>query len=260
MKRVIICFTAIMLAIPLMISGCSNELEYISDGDFKYHYMEDKDSYAVIGTTEQGKGKDVLYFPAYYGEKLVTQMGFAREEGYMGVANHYWIGVNDITATKLYFPYTLEEGYYPNILIPEERSGQIYFANCNEQFLHSAVRLANHNMNTSYYVTPSAYNYIIDNVNDYGNVNKANVSFLFNYNNAPNEGYFFINNFDNGSIIKPTPYDPRRDGYAFDGWYKEPECVNIWDFDKDTLPEQKLDEEDREIYQETRLYAKWTTP
>ena len=105
-------------------------LEYISDGDFKYHYMEDKDSYAVIGTTEQGKGKDVLYCPAYYWEKLVTQMGFARED--MGVANFYRIGVNDITATKLYFPYSVEEGYYTNILIPKERSGQIYFANCNE--------------------------------------------------------------------------------------------------------------------------------
>ena len=52
------------------------------------------------------------------------------------------------------------------------------------------------------------------------------------------------------------PY-PQREGYEFGGWFKEPECQNIWDFGKDTLPQQKLDEEGKEIYQETRLYAKW---
>lgn len=234
-------------------------LEYISDGDFKYHYMEDKDSYAVIGTTEQGKGKDVLYCHAYYGEKLVTQMGFARED--MGVANFYWIGVNDITATKLYFPYSVEEGYYTNILIPKEKNGQIYFSNCNKNFLESAVLMAGGH-GIKYYVTPSAYDYIVNHIKingleTNGDVNRANTSYLFNYDNAPNEGYFFINNFDNGVLIQPTPYEPRRNGYVFDGWYKEPECVSIWDFDKDALPEQKTDEEGKEVYQETQLYAKW---
>ncbi len=48
-----------------------------------------------------------------------------------------------------------------------------------------------------------------------------------------------------------------RDGYAFDGWYKEPECMNRWDFDADTLPEVKYTDDEEEIYQETKLYAKW---
>jgi len=40
----------------------------------------------------------------------------------------------------------------------------------------------------------------------------------------------------------PTP----RDGYTFGGWYKEPACTNIWNFNNDTVS-----------YSMT-LYAKWT--
>ena len=53
------------------------------------------------------------------------------------------------------------------------------------------------------------------------------------------------------------PPIPERDGYAFDGWYKESECVNIWDFETDALPQARVDDQGQEIYQETKLYAKW---
>lgn len=219
MKKVFIWVIAGLLAIPLMLSVCSNELKYISDGDFKYYYMEDKDSYAVIGTTPQGKEKDVLYFPAYYEDKLVTHMGYIRSAGFgFGGSEMYWIGPEDITAKKVYFPYTVEEKYFTNVIFLGENSWQIYFANCNEKFLNSAVRLANHGMSINYYVTPTAYEYIIDNVIDYGNVNIANVSFLFNYEDAPNEGYFFIDNYDADVLIQPTPYEPSvKDIYSAAG-------------------------------------------
>ena len=48
-----------------------------------------------------------------------------------------------------------------------------------------------------------------------------------------------------------------REGYEFDGWYKESECINAWDYEADALPEVQIDEEGQEVYQETRLYAKW---
>jgi hypothetical protein len=51
----------------------------------------------------------------------------------------------------------------------------------------------------------------------------------------------------------------------FDGWYKEEECINKWDFDIDILPDVKYDTvsegmyagQEREVYQETIIYAKW---
>lgn len=52
-----------------------------------------------------------------------------------------------------------------------------------------------------------------------------------------------------------------RESYTFGGWYKETECINEWDFDSNTLPEEKFefDEDGRKqiAYQETKLYAKW---
>ena len=51
------------------------------------------------------------------------------------------------------------------------------------------------------------------------------------------------------------------EGYTFGGWYKEPECINEWDFGTDVLPEERteINEEGEEevVYQETKLYAKW---
>ena len=46
-------------------------------------------------------------------------------------------------------------------------------------------------------------------------------------------------------------------GNTFGGWYKEPECINEWNFETDTLPQAQYGEEGKELYQETKLYAKW---
>ena len=85
----------------------------------------------------------------------------------------------------------------------------------------------------------------------------ANVSYYYNYDDAPNDGYYWIDNCEYGETIEYIPEQPIRDGCTFDGWYKEPECINEWNFETDTLPQTKRDEEGKELYQETKLYAKW---
>lgn len=85
----------------------------------------------------------------------------------------------------------------------------------------------------------------------------ANVSYFYNFDIEENYGYYWIDDWGYGAKIEFIPPEPERKGYTFGGWYKEPECINIWSFENDTLPEQKKDEEGREVYQETRLYAKW---
>ena len=91
----------------------------------------------------------------------------------------------------------------------------------------------------------------------YIKVCKANTSYMFNYDNSPNDDYFFIRDYEYGVAIENTPYEPIREGYTFEGWYKEPECINAWDFETDTLPETLYNENNEEVYQETKLYAKW---
>ena len=52
---------------------------------------------------------------------------------------------------------------------------------------------------------------------------------------------------------------PTRDGYSFTGWYKEPECINIFDVENQIMPGKNYenDENNRrsEIITPLRLYA-----
>ncbi len=84
----------------------------------------------------------------------------------------------------------------------------------------------------------------------------ANIAFFFNYEFNPNEGYFFVDILEESGKITKPPYDPKREGFTFEGWYKDPECVNEWDFDTDEVV-ITFDEEGNRIYEEIKLYAKW---
>lgn len=44
----------------------------------------------------------------------------------------------------------------------------------------------------------------------------------------------------------PRPENPEKEGYYFAGWYKDIDCIEKWDFDKDVVDEN------------TTLYAKWS--
>lgn len=48
-------------------------------------------------------------------------------------------------------------------------------------------------------------------------------------------------------LTVPNP-EPTKNNYIFDGWYKEPECINKWDFSADTITNN------------ITLYAKWAEP
>ena len=164
-----------------------------------------------------------------------------------------------------------------------ERPKYCFFVGCKENYVN-AIKLStdgNYNYDYDYfggslgnYVTKKMYqskkelygqdynlieicNYKFYMEQDKSFIQIANTSYMFNYEGEPNEGYFFINDFERGRLIEDTPYEPRREGYTFAGWYKEPECVNAWDFTKDTLPAAEYDEEGNLLFVETKLYAKW---
>jgi len=86
----------------------------------------------------------------------------------------------------------------------------------------------------------------------------ADIQCIYNYEGATNDGYFWIDDIENGEKIEIMPDTPVREGYTFNGWYKEAACENKWDFETDTVTKQEISENEK--YPDnyvTYLYAKW---
>lgn len=58
----------------------------------------------------------------------------------------------------------------------------------------------------------------------------ANIEFLYNYENAPNYGCYWIDDLETGETLAYMPPNPTREGYTFDGWYADSECTIEYDF------------------------------
>ena len=279
MKKMIKRIGAIALSCMTMfcITSCKLEDAFIEDGDFIYYnlktsYMKE-DGYAIVGSTEQGKEyKEDVYVPAYFKGKEVTRTSFTEYGAYGGVKS-YALAVN---CKNLYFNYIQN---YPTFAGTAE---YIFTPESRERMSSSMDTLAVRPITGVLYISKIAYNYFknlaltsanaesVNEINGYilhrvieSNgieyyITTANISYMFNYKDSPNNDYFFINNFESEGLIEDTPYEPIRKGYTFAGWYKEPECENIWNFEEDRLPKFEYDSEGYITnFVETKLYAKW---
>lgn len=288
MKRITASIMAMILeGISIFgISGCYTIVDFKNDfiweGDFAYHEMSDE-NYSVLDLTEQGKQKSVLYIPAYFRDGIVT----CTVEVHFGEADEVGYSLNVGHKEKVYFPFG-HRGYaasnimhfcYGNVDLE-------FYANSSEYYLDYIINHARPwgvgQSIKKYYISSGLYIILNQKLSSYQTeyplitfsvensytiiaqeketkslIYAANTSYIFNYEGEPNEGYFFINDFERGGLIEDTPYEPRREGYAFAGWYKEPECANAWDFTKDTLHAAEYDEEGNLLFVETKLYAKW---
>ena len=213
----------------------------------------------IMGLSEEGKQKEVVIIPKYIDEVIVEALG-------VGITHSGVIGEweeNEILK-KVYFPYPLDT--------------TLVFSKCKNLNRiifnwHYSDRYIGDN---PVYVSSYHYNSEKDVTNCFkdggsGYVHFANVSYFYNYDNAPNDNYYWIDDYDYGEKIDVIPPVPTRAGYTFGGWYKESECINKWNFEIDTLPtvrytdvipehqlrNSSVIDNDYRVYQETKLYAKW---
>ena len=239
---------AILMATTLMLSACSGCVRNEEWGYFTVKFYDDRETAYITGLTELGKQQRFLVIPEEIdgvkvytiGERPLLQMWSS-------------LGSADICSDKLekiYIPFSISiiSGSFrnsPNLIKVFSITGEFVSG------LEAPAR--------NYY-TNLAY------LNDLTNaaqqiISRANVSYFYNYNIEENYGYYWIDDCDYGSKIEFIPPEPERKGYTFGGWYKEPECINKWNFETDVLPEERtgINEEGEEevVYQETKLYAKW---
>ena len=212
----------------------------------------------ICGLSEAGMQKESVAIPEYIEGLKVEELGKSIE--FLGTRGEWQ-----------------ENSILRKVYICHDVNINAVFSKCNnleciiilrnymdECYTYKPVYLTSHNYDSEKDII-SAY------INSYGDSHFANVSYFYNYENAPNDNYYWIDDYEYGEKIEFVPPVPTRDGYTFGGWYKESECINAWDFGEDTLPEVKYtdvipyhqlrnDEKkntDYRIYQETKLYAKW---
>ena len=269
-KRLI--FLIITLLLIISLTSCNKGLKERTEGDFKYVIKSNDKSY-ITGFSDTGKEKKSLYMPETLGGKQVYGFGYYHKNK-IGPAYNYYDDF-DGKVKKLYFNENTwnqincgyrfrSPGNLKSVLLVFENIidvNEIYISwrqsyNCcisYESFVNSG--------NLKLWNIDRGYPYLIEEYsNSYYYMQIGNINFLYNYENSPYNGIYHFDSVDN-DIVDYIPADPIREGYKFIGWYKEKECINLWDFNNDKCGDliyaKDIDDIDNYEYSGINLYAKW---
>lgn len=249
MKRIFIVILS-LLSIAVF-SGCSNEYypEYDS-GYFRYALKtegEKKEAY-LVELTESGAEQKYLIYPSEIDGVEVCGIGYRHN-----------LAVTVGEDVCQFGSQNLQKIYFPTMPKYEECSSS------NANFSHNALAVYWH-LDTEgkrMYTVGGAvfgYNYVENDfwMKDYLNAFIANVSYMYNYEGSPDDGYYWVDSYD-CSLIDFIPPEPTREGYAFVGWYKDEACTMEWDFASDLTGEDIVYDSNKtyNTYGGIYLYAKW---
>lgn len=263
MKRKVFLFIVIAFIFIFFTVSCVENDEYMVSGDFIYEIVKavnknsdrcnnhessnlDNSFVRIMGLSEIGKEKEIIIVPQFINGIEVKEFGkqFYTMEGCWESDNLRKVFITNLP-NKL-----LDIFECPNLVSVIILTNEIPHENRIDPDVY---------ISSYYHVEGDIWNHTIITEYREGAVGCycANVSYYYNYNDAPNCGYYWLDNYNYGSLITYIPINPTREGYIFDGWYKEPECINIWNFDNDKLPNAIINNNNENAYQETKLYAKW---
>ena len=284
----ITCFIILIInifGICLLQTGCEGlEYQQITIGDYVYAVNEETNSYLIVNLSEIGKQKEILILSTIVNEKnvLCGRIG--------GVYTAYKrVSSKFITSNmkKLLIENLLNKNKQESYEILDVTSYIEYEdkKNYNKEFKliinccdFSCIKIAKTNYKNINYMRMKLFNENIFETIDYlknvlgedynferdiNYLRPANVEFHWNYENSPQEDYYWIDDIENGELIEEIPPIPEREGYTFSGWYTEKECINEFSF---STPISKMDIDWEELLNSrqqvpdeyvTSLYAKW---
>ena len=219
-----------------------NGIEYVRS-DYSDNY-----TYFACGIALKAREEPILYVMDTVDGIDVTSF---QKQGYFGGEAHFY----SYALERLYLPWSLGSGRSGSQIIVDAATEQAYIISSCLRF-QDFTAFHFQNANTEYYLVIPSVSYEEMQKSKKQNALPANIAYMFNHAGSPNGGYFFVDLVEeSGKIIKP-PYDPRREGYNFLGWYKDEACTQAWDFENDTV-EIAYDEEGNRIYEEIKIYAGW---
>lgn len=242
MKRlfaVLICFT-----IFCSLTGCSSgeQNKKVIDENF-YCKVIDENNIA-IGNLKTYPKSGAVFFPEQIDNYTVSKIGFSSGLGFGGNGYLHSSGESGAVVERCYFPHTIKEVSSDYMKL----AGNLKVFYCGEAI--DLIGLDAEHRDVEIYVPAEKYELFKNILSEQyfrGSLSKANVSYYLNYDE---NNYYYIDYCENGEKISYVPPIPQRDGYTFDGWFKEADCINQWIFDTDIV---QISEETQEI----QLYAQW---
>lgn len=222
--------------------GCSSNQSKVKTvyGD-TYIYRVLSENEAAIGDLKLGNRVSTYFVPVILDGYRVTQLGY--QSGLVSIGNgSFSQDSSDIIVERFYYPYTIErinDGY----LLYARNSLDVMY--CGTVVDIAKLNIDGH---LSYYVPVQDYeSYLEIFSGDRNQLKKANVIYDLNYENYE---YYYVDYVEETQKIENIPPSPSREGYSFEGWYKENTFLQQWDFTTDMV---LLEEGVNEL----RLYAKW---
>lgn len=247
-KFLVLALAAIMILGIFGLSGCkSGKHNVYEEGYFQYIIVGENSSFpqkgedgvvTIVGFTELGKEQEVIDFPREIDGKPVTKIGY-RDEGFYHNNSYH---VYSEKLRKIYIHDNIE-----NITYFEGEEVDVIFCSINKNMIGSNGISYGIISVTCFVKRYFVNKTLFEKLNYSYNTFPANIEYLNNYSTQSDKQFYRIDNIDLGNKI-PEPPVPVRAGYSFIGWYTEPECINVWDFE--TVPN---------IADKTefRLYASW---
>lgn len=253
--------------------------EFIENGDYIYAYnklkgFEVSDLY-LYGLTDSGKEKDYLILPEKYKDKKIDRFGI--EYPLFMAGRDFKDEFSSDILKKVFIDFKLKYHDFTNSSKNEDGNTYTFvlwydydWESINQYSPRISHAVIGNNLFDDYSLDRPIQGEYYKRITNY----IANVSYQYNYEVAPNDGYYWVDNYDN-ALIEYIPPEPMRVGYKFGGWYKEAECINKWNFEKDKTgnvyeyyekPNEHSSKEyineyehyvNTHTYFETKLYAKW---
>ena len=256
MKKIMTVILSILMIIITIFSfsGCIfEEGPIMTYGDFRYCYVWDADQntrskngdcIAILGLTEEGKQKEIIIIPETIEDKPVVLIGM---EG-MAWGTYLSDGAD---YDKLYIPMCLQQVRNPSAVFGKAK--KIFLINGPNEIFFENFKVALHLSRVFYFPETKYFQYkaYIDDIyidvedNGYRGITGdiANLTYIVD------DEVYWIDDYEDGEYIV-FPEEPQKEGYVFDGWYKEPEGLTEWNEGKDKYSKS----EDRKT---VSLYAKW---
>ena len=252
MKKILLLIFLIFTP-AILLTSC-NKTQYYECGDFLYTIIEENGEKmaGIINLTDYAsENKEVIIMLEYLDEYKVYGLydkGRKQDNGRIRCLStakiyvfHNYINSFDASAGEKAF-------FMGNGITDRVLNGK---SDC-KCYVPSNVKISNEENNVITYKFSSLICY-------------ANVSYYVD------DSIYWIDDYDE-SLIKYPPTEPVKVGYTFDGWYKDSEYNEKWDFSKDMVPKKNLvrisgnvfydgtecNTEYTYYYKETKLFAKFT--